>query len=171
MPLDPMSALSVAASVVQFVDFTSKIICKGKDIYHSVDGVLPENSQNKTVTVRLLEITNELEKPLVDIGSLSDENQSQYHQLQHICKECSSISKELLRHLKDLEVPRGSKHRRWKSFRQALKSVWDKEGIDAMAKRLERLRNELHTQVLVGLRLAFLKVARSYDRASDSIYF
>lgn len=152
MPLDPLSALSVAASVIQFVDFASKIICKGKEVYASVDGVLPENMQNETVTVRLLEMTKKLKKPLVVVGCSSEEEHSQHRRLKQICEECSEISKELLEHLRVLKVPKGSEHRRWKSFRQALKSVWDKKAIDAMAKRLEGLRSELHTQVLVGLR-------------------
>jgi hypothetical protein len=152
MPLDPLSALSVAASVVQFVDFASKIICKGKEVYASVDGVLQENMQNETVTTRLLEMTKRLKKPLVQVGSSSEEERAQHHRLQQICKECSEISKELLQHLGDLKVPKGSEHRRWKSFRQALKSVWEKQAIDAMAKRLEGLRTELHTQILVVLR-------------------
>ena len=152
MPLDPLSALSVAASVVQFVDFASKIICKGKEVYTSIDGALQENMQNETVTVRLQEMTKRLKKPLVQVGSASEEERSQHRRLQQICKECAEISKELLEHLRDLKVPKGSEHRKWKSFRQALKSVWDKKAIDAMAKRLEGLRSELHTQILVALR-------------------
>jgi hypothetical protein len=152
MPLDPLSALSVAASVVQFVDFASKIICKGKEVYASTDGVLQENMQNETVTARLLEMTKRLKKPLVQVGSSSEEERAQHRRLHEICKECSEISKELLQHLGDLKVPKGSEHRRWKSFRQALKSVWEKQAIDSMAKRLEGLRTELHTHILVVLR-------------------
>ena len=45
-----------------------------------------------------------------------------------------------------------SENRKWKSFRQALKSVWSKQAIDEMAKRLEVLRADLDTHILEILR-------------------
>jgi hypothetical protein len=45
MPLDPLSALSVAASAIQFIDFSSKIVSKGKHIYKSANGVLREDAE------------------------------------------------------------------------------------------------------------------------------
>jgi hypothetical protein len=42
--------------------------------------------------------------------------------------------------------------RRWKSLRQALKSVWYKKDIDEMAGRLARMQEQLQTRVLVSLK-------------------
>jgi hypothetical protein len=72
--------------------------------------------------------------------------------LQDICDECAAVSADLIKHLRDLKVPKGQEHRKWKSFRHALKSVWSKNGVDEMAKRLSYLRQELDTHVLVLLR-------------------
>ena len=60
MPLDPLSALSVVASVFQVVDFASSIISKGKYLYKSSDGALRENAEAETVTVRLRELTENI---------------------------------------------------------------------------------------------------------------
>jgi hypothetical protein len=151
MVLDPMSALSVAASAVQFVDFTRMIVCKSKDLYLSTDGVLQENKQTETVTMRLKELADSVgvlaTPPLSNSGSSRTNSR-----LQKICMECGSISTELLQRLHQLKLPDQSKHRKWKSFRQALKSVWSKREIDNMAKKLSDLRAELDTEVLILLK-------------------
>ncbi len=64
MPLDPLSALSVAAAVVQFVDFSAKIVSKGKQLYKSPGGVLRENEQTETVTKRLQNLAQNLKTSL-----------------------------------------------------------------------------------------------------------
>ena len=157
MPFDPLSALSVAGSIVQFVDFASKIVCKGKLLYKSTDGALSENIETETVAIRLQELTNGLLKPLVRFGSITEEEYAQQQRLHEICKECSDISKEVLARLGNLKVPTGVERRRWKSFRQALKSVWSKQAIDALATRLKELRCELDAQMLVLLRQVQLR--------------
>jgi hypothetical protein len=42
MVLDALSVVSLAATIIQFVDFGSKIVSKGYHLYESTDGVLPE---------------------------------------------------------------------------------------------------------------------------------
>jgi hypothetical protein len=42
--MDPLTALSVAACVVQFVDYGTKLLSKGRELYKSADGALWENS-------------------------------------------------------------------------------------------------------------------------------
>jgi hypothetical protein len=151
MVLDPLSALSVAASAVQFIDFARIIVCKSKALYLSTDGLLQEHKQTETVTMRLKELAESF-KALQDPPlSNSDAILTDSH-LQTICMECGSISTELLQRLHQLKVPDQSKHRKWKSFRQALKSVWSKREIDNMANRLSDLRSELDTEVLNLLR-------------------
>lgn len=199
MPLDPLSALSVAASVVQFVDFARKIVSKGKQLYKSPGGALRENEQTETATKRLQDLILKLKDSFNTPGTQRDPPQSpvpwaaeesedakelserqdrqrrerqEYLQqeeeekerdlrLQEIYNECAAVSAELLKHLRDIKVPKGQEHRQWRSFRQALKSVWSKDGVDDMARRLSVLREELDTHVLVLLRQVFLPFAVS----------
>jgi hypothetical protein len=72
--------------------------------------------------------------------------------LQVICEECAAVSEELLKHLRDIKVPKGQERRQWKSFRQALKRVWSKDGVDNVLRRLSTLRAEIDSQVLLLLR-------------------
>ena len=41
--MEALGALSVAAAVVQFVEFGGKAVLKGREIYKSADGALVEN--------------------------------------------------------------------------------------------------------------------------------
>jgi hypothetical protein len=56
--------------------------------------------------------------------------------LEAISQSCLTVSHQLLSKLNKLRIEGGEKHRGYKSFRQALKSVWAKKSIDGMAARL-----------------------------------
>lgn len=47
--LDPLTALSVAGTVVQLTDFSLKLASKVKEIFESADGVLIKNAEYETV--------------------------------------------------------------------------------------------------------------------------
>ncbi|KAF8855734.1 hypothetical protein BDZ45DRAFT_746174 [Acephala macrosclerotiorum] len=155
MPLDPLTALSVATSVIQVVDFSLKIVSKSRDLYRSNGGVLEENGETETVTIRPEDLTSRLQYP-EDIqdrtGQHGTDERTQHNRLRDICQECSEASDELIAFLGKLKVPKWSENRKWKSFRQALKSVWSKKAIDQMASRLEVLRAELDSHILEILR-------------------
>lgn len=71
-------------------------------------------------------------------------------QLQQLSKECSAVSNELLQELEKLKIK--GPHKRWESFRQALNSVWSQEKTRALETRLEGIRKQLDTTLLVCLR-------------------
>jgi flagellar motility protein MotE (MotC chaperone) len=150
MPLDPLSALSVAASAVQFVDFASKIVSKAKNIHGSPEGALRENRETETVTICLQEMADQLENS--DLSSTAQGLDDNEQRLRDICNEYSQITEQLVKRLGDLKVLRETNNRKWKSFRQALKSVWSKRDVDDMATRLDELRSELDTHIFVSLR-------------------
>jgi hypothetical protein len=153
MPLDPLSALSVAVSVIQFVEFSSKIVSKARHIYSSPDGILRENYEKETISTRLQSLAEGLKVPLKPKNDTVVTKQDQA--LQDICTECISLSDELLLQLDKLKVPSYSEQRRWKSCRQALKSVWSKKKLDEAAARLSQLRGELDSHLLYYLRYVF----------------
>jgi hypothetical protein len=152
MPLDPLSALSVAASAIQFIDFSSKIVSKRRHIYKSADGILREDAEVENVVTQLQALTSKLEDLTPTSGVRLDPDQLR---LQQICKECSKVSKDLILFLGQLKVSTGTAHRGWDSLRTALKSAWSKEKVDAMVKRLEVLRAELDTHVLISMRQVY----------------
>lgn len=155
--LDPLSALSVAASAVQFIDFSTKIISKGQRLYHSTSGALPENDETETVTKRLKDLAQGLQAPLQSDIAASDEGNA----LKDITQECLDTAHELIQELEKLKVPNGSKHRRWKSIRQALKSAWSREKLEKVKTRLRELKEDLRTHVLIHMRCVYILICQT----------
>jgi hypothetical protein len=58
--MDPLTALSLAGTVVQFVDFRSKLLLAGRELYKSTTGSLTVNDEIELVTSDLLAITQKL---------------------------------------------------------------------------------------------------------------
>jgi hypothetical protein len=122
MPVDPLSALSIAASVIQLVDFSCEIVSRSKDLYKSTDRILKENARAETVPVRLKQMISKLQERVgnnLNLVLSKEDEVVQHNRLRDICKECSSASEELVSHLNKLKVPTGTENRKWKSFRQA----------------------------------------------------
>jgi hypothetical protein len=63
--MDGLSALSVAASVAQFLEFGCSLVSKSKEIYPSVDGALPRNISTEDATRRLIELSEVIKSGLV----------------------------------------------------------------------------------------------------------
>jgi len=149
MVLLPLDALSVAAAVVQFVDFASKLISKGNEYHKSKDGALVENNELKAVTTNLLGLSKTLRSSsniLPAMQDLSAEEKS----LIDVAKACEQIANEFIDLLEGLQVSAGQA--RWKSFRQAFKTIWKKDEIEAMLRRLSMAREALTVNLLVVMR-------------------
>ena len=150
--MDGLSALSVAASVAQFLEFGCSLVSKSKEIYHSVDGALPRNISAEDATRRLIELSEVIKSGLVldshqpDLASKVDDA------LRSICDGCIAASETLLSKLDKLKVQNGQGMRRFKSVRQALKSVWSQKSVDELAERLQHFRREMDAHILVSLR-------------------
>ena len=146
--MDPISSLSVASAIIQFVDFGSKLVDRGRRIYKNGDGTLAEYVDKEVAVSHL----NHLNENLQDsIGGISTRRIAKRDRaLYDLCSKCRNAGNELLDHLVALKVD-GS-HRKWKSFRQALKSVWSEDALNDMEKRLATFREEIEFHILVDLR-------------------
>lgn len=72
--MDPLSALSIATSVIQFLDFGANLLCKGTEIYHSAQGSLVENVQLEAIASNMLELNRELQNSTYKVASLDNRN-------------------------------------------------------------------------------------------------
>jgi hypothetical protein len=140
--MDPLSALSLAAALVQFVDFTSKIVSKGYHIYNTTDGAIPQNVALEFIVTDLQNLNARLKHH----GTLSCATKDE-QALEDLSASCTILANELVDRLNKLKVAGDTKHRKWKSFRQALKTVWSKEELDAMANKLSEYRNQLEFHI------------------------
>jgi hypothetical protein len=148
--MEPLSALSIATSVIQFVDFSSKIISGSLEIYKSGHAELSEHSNIRCVTTKLEELAGGLEKSL----KLDDSTNSHMSQndlgLLDLCKGCKTVSEELIAALD--KVTRKGKLGKFSSVSQALRSHWSKQHIATLQKRVDSFRQQLIINILVSLR-------------------
>jgi hypothetical protein len=147
--MDPLSALSIAGTVVQFVDFGLNVVSKGRRIYRSGDGTLSEYHDLEILTNDLLTLQAKLR---CSLPSHAPDKKSSPDDvaLETLCTTSDDLAGTLLEKLNMAKAQ--GRCRAWKSFRQALKSVWSKRAIDEMLERLIVIRDQLQFRVLVSLK-------------------
>ena len=156
--MDPLSCLSIASNIVQFVDFGLQVVSKGNQIYRSVNGALAENLDLEIVTNDLLILQAKL-RSFRNTPSYAEAVSNDTRALEILSQACADLARKLLEKLNMAKAQ--GRFRRWKSLRQALKSVWSKQDIDEMAKRLQGFRSELQLHILVTLKYVEGPILRS----------
>lgn len=165
--LDPLTALSLAGNVVQFVQFGCTLAAKAHEIYSSDSGTSEESLEMEDVTSRLLGTVHDLDNHLasVDSSTFPDSVSKSSRRLLEIADACKMIAEDILRRLEAMKIRQPESV--WTSVRQALKIMWTKDELDALMKRLKAYISELDTAILVSMK-------RSIDlanfRASQNFY-
>jgi len=139
--MESLAAFNIVCNVVQFVDFGGQLISKSVQLYQSTDGVLTENINTEAATIRLIQLNSKLEHAANAAGDKA---------LVALCRSCGTVAVELLGALDKLKV-HGEKQK-WKSMRKALRSLWTKDKIQDIEKRLASFREQLNLHVTVDLR-------------------
>ncbi|RYP86149.1 hypothetical protein DL770_004948 [Monosporascus sp. CRB-9-2] len=67
--MEPLSALSVAAAIAQFVDYSIKLVVSARDIHRSTGGILSEYADLDTTTTSLLKLCKNLDESLMQGGA------------------------------------------------------------------------------------------------------
>jgi hypothetical protein len=112
--MEPLSALSIAAAVVQFVDFGSSLVSKSHEIYKSAQGASISQVESEHAVRRLLGLNETLKASQAKNGQVHGSNEAQA--LKTICDNCVDLSNELLTRFDKLRVHDSDKYCRWKSF-------------------------------------------------------
>ncbi|KAL9115632.1 MAG: hypothetical protein Q9187_007215 [Circinaria calcarea] len=146
MVLEALAAVGLATSIVQFTGFTTKLISKGNQYYKSADGVLTENRKLEAIANKFATLSQNLAKSS-EIFSPAKQASYEENALQDVARECETVALEFVEALNRLKVD--GAHRKWKSFRQALKTIWQKEDIQVMLHRLQLAREEMVVHLLV----------------------
>jgi hypothetical protein len=169
--MDPLSAVGLAGTVVQFVDFGCRIVSEGRELYKS--GSVKLNAQAEAVTKDLLDFSAKLQTPprLNNWNRPPTENELALRKLSDGCNE---VAQELLARLsrltpkllppEDLPNNAPSKDReRWlkrlkqhqreiekmgNSLRLALLSVWTRKEIEEVEQRLAKYESAIKMRML-----------------------
>ncbi|KAJ5360510.1 hypothetical protein N7517_009701 [Penicillium concentricum] len=139
--MDPLTALGLASNVVQFVQFASNLVKIAVEVRRSSSGCTDDILTLDTLYGQLNDFNSELlsgrdnaSSYLNGPGSKSNKNSTSLRTLSLLCQ---SDCEKLLLVVRKLKVQDGSRGR-WQSFRTALKSLWEKEDIEDLERRLQR---------------------------------
>jgi N-terminal domain on NACHT_NTPase and P-loop NTPases len=146
--MDPLSALALASAVVQFVDFSSKLISKFRELYTS-GGALPENGDLEQTTENLSNLSETLataHQPKSHTTSISKDELA----VQKLAFSCQEVASELLALLRDLKLQ--GTHQKLQSFRQAWRSMHKTNKIEYFKNKLDRLQKQLNSRLLAIMR-------------------
>jgi hypothetical protein len=114
--LDPLTALGLAGNIVQFVDFTIRLLEDAQKIQKSAHGTLQENLDVETVAKTIRTLQKKLR--LQGGHSMIDDGKAE-NSLEQLCSGCDETAEELLEVLGKLKI-QGNKSP-WKSMRHAIK--------------------------------------------------
>jgi hypothetical protein len=139
--MEALAAIGLVGNIVQFVDFSGKLIAKSIELYHSYDGALEKNVGIETATRHLAVLIKKLEDDTITVGDGA---------LQNLSLLCQKAANDLLEALDKVKVK--NRQQKWESIRKALRSIWSKEEIRELEQRLAKFREELNLHVVVQLR-------------------
>ncbi|KAF1993832.1 hypothetical protein P154DRAFT_449133 [Amniculicola lignicola CBS 123094] len=139
--MEAFVTVAIISSIVQLVDFSSRCVSKSIELHQSASGVLEDNASIGLVLDHLVSLNDELAGATASGNGVS---------LQELCKAVSETATELADVLRQLKVC-GQKTR-WKTMRKAIRSVWSKEKVQELEKRLATFRDELNLHVVVKIR-------------------
>lgn len=141
--MDPLSALSVAATVVQFIDFSSKILNGAREIHNSDSGMTSENASLRLIVADLQNLSSNLGSVNFQPGWQRNSDQIA---LQDLANQCQKFSEELSAILEKLSS-RDVKSRT-ESLRVLMQSVRHQKQVRNLQKRLETCRGQLVARIM-----------------------
>ncbi len=150
MVLDPLSAIGLAGNVIQFIDFGCSILAEARENYRSASGTSEENIELGNVAESLHQFTVRLQHSKDGQNPLTGTDEA----FMKVLESCQGVADELLQAAQRLKVKDGP-NKRWNSFRQALSTVWHKEKMSGIQKRLSFLREQVTLCLVSSVRLAF----------------
>lgn len=137
--MDPVSALGIAAGVIQFVQFSSAILNSTVKIYQSSQGVSHQSQHLSDVYTKLFHLSSGLQTeafPDESTANASNFVQGCSSAIIQLGKDCKADCDRLLDIVSKLQLCR-SNGRWWKSFRIALKEYLKSDEISYLQKRIE----------------------------------
>ncbi|KAE8447855.1 hypothetical protein EG329_010084 [Mollisiaceae sp. DMI_Dod_QoI] len=146
--LDPLTALSLASSIVQFVDFGIKLVSDGYELY--ARGSLKSNDEVEQATRDLTQLTQNLAIPSQSFaersGTATRLPSKDERRLQEIAEACKELGDQLLLTLEELK-PRESQNG-LESFRKTLRGVKKRGKVQDIEKRLKKMQDQLALHLL-----------------------
>lgn len=142
-----LEAIGAAAAILQFVDFASKLLVTGYDIYKSQSGATPQAIHTQSLCAELQSISAQLNQAPTGNITLNDREQF----LWRLADRAHGLAWHLGLLLDNLKSKK-STFRTWGAIRQSWRILPYKDKIAEMTAQLEEIKSLMNTNLLVLLR-------------------
>jgi dsDNA-binding SOS-regulon protein len=127
--MDPISALGVAGTVVQFAQFAASLVSNIREIHHSASGTTLATQDMEAIH----SVLSQFSKDLRD----SPPTPSIYgKEMEVLTKRCSDDCDRMLKLADQLKVESGEKKRWRKSFQKAILELWTQNDVEDLRQRI-----------------------------------
>ena len=142
--MDPLSALSVAGTIVQFIDFGSKLLSRASEVYNSASGLTAESAD-------LLAVTKDL-KSATALWSASkpqeDNNGEEEYEEDEDEKALRELSVRFQASSNDMQLLLGKlKTKSQRTMRDSLRVAWgslrSRNDVESLQRRLDSYRSQI----------------------------
>ncbi|KFY34676.1 hypothetical protein V494_06557 [Pseudogymnoascus sp. VKM F-4513 (FW-928)] len=137
--MDPITAIGLAAAIVNFIDFAHKIVTGADELYKSAATEEHKHTEN---------IVNDLDDAATDLTNLPGKTKHE-KALNSLAENCKGISRELHNLLKKLTV--SGDRTKWKVLRVAIRNVRKESDVARLVAQLEKYRGEILLQLSLML--------------------
>jgi hypothetical protein len=148
--MDPLTAISLAGNIIQFVEFGTQLLGRAGRLYTSTAGSLAVYDELELATTDLRALVSRLRDSPSSSAS-GQEDEVTWLNLKRICDEAASVADEFIRKLGGLKLRKG-KFQKLRSLHEAVKTFWSEKEITALSKRLSSFQDALETHVLFSIR-------------------
>ncbi|KAF2236068.1 hypothetical protein EV356DRAFT_565809 [Viridothelium virens] len=158
--LDPLSALSVAAAVVQFVDYGTKLARRVSEI--AARGSTADNDEIEKTTIQLRSLSASARE---HSRSGNDQLSAPEQGLNSIAFSCCGVADELIALLGELKL--GDSRNIFRSIKNAYKIEQKQDRISRLQSTLEGLQVQMNQQLLLVLRERSSKALQRLDQLAE----
>jgi hypothetical protein len=133
--LDPSTALSVACSVVQFVDFGTKLTSKGKEYYRSADGVLADHAEQAAISSKLAKLSEQVSIS-ISASAANQKPSAAELALQEVRRRAATVTSTMLTSILGCGRLYSTRQRLHRCHRQA-ESIWEPPKMEKFSSSLQ----------------------------------
>ena len=153
--MDPLTAISLASAIVQFVDFSSKLIAEGHQIYQSIEGASRANSRTEDITNHINSLNKHLLQPDRRYSQTRVSSGSETA-LRDLATACKTVADDLLHLLEELKVDKHSQgaKRKLETFRKAVltQNPKNKDKIKSLEDQLDKIQKQINRRLVTMIK-------------------
>ncbi|KAK1765197.1 hypothetical protein QBC33DRAFT_593208 [Phialemonium atrogriseum] len=147
---EAVAGLSLAATILQVLDFGKQFLCAAWAIYRSRAEGIDLLSDLQSITNDFDSVLGELEGGAARDRALRSAKGDD-DGIFLLAEKCAAVLSEMLQSLAKIGAP--GKGRKRDAVKTAFKLAWKKDDIETLQKRLEQFRDELNLHLVFSLRL------------------